>query len=191
MGYHLNRGKDREGEFVSARQLREHFYQPELISRRLDADGDALMAEAVKKLGDVQQLLAGAKALPPLVELLSDAEVSGEEEVTIKVRVKDRGGAIGGLKYYVDDVPQDGRQAGFFADGSESRTFPYPPGRRRIEVAGLSRDRVEGARQAVMATFTGPARDAALHIFAVGVENYKSLKPELRHSTADAREAFV
>ena len=44
MGYHLNRGKDREGEFISARQLRQHFYQPGLISRRLDTDGDALVA---------------------------------------------------------------------------------------------------------------------------------------------------
>jgi WD40 repeat protein len=36
LGYHLNRGKEREGEFISARQLREHFYQPGLISQRLD-----------------------------------------------------------------------------------------------------------------------------------------------------------
>jgi WD40 repeat protein len=188
MGYHLNRGKDREGEFISARQLREHFYQPGLISRRLDADGDALVAEAVKKLGDVQQLLTGAKALPPLVELISDAELSGEEEVTIKVRVEDRGGGVGGLIYYVDGAPQTGRQAGVFADGTESRTFAYPPGSRRIEVAALNRNGVEGTRQAVVATFTGPARDAALHIFAVGIEKYQSPRLELRHSTADARE---
>ena len=62
VGYHLNRGKEREGEFISARQLREHFYQPGLISQRLDANGDALVAEAVQKLGDVRELLAGAKA---------------------------------------------------------------------------------------------------------------------------------
>ena len=186
MGYHLNRGKDREGVFISARQLSEHFYQPGLISRRLDADGDALVAEAVKKLGDVQQLLAGAKALPPVVELLTDPEVTGEEEVTITVRVKDQGGGVGGLEFYVDGQPQTGRQAGLFADGTESRTFAAPPGARRIEVAALSRAGVEGARQVVMATLTGPARDAALHILAVGVEKYQAPGLELKHSAADA-----
>ena len=183
----LNRGKDREGEFVSARQLREHFYQPGLISRRLDADGDALVAEAVKKLGDVQQLLSGAKAPPPVVDLLTGPEVTGEEEVTITVRVKDRGGGVGGLVFYVDGQPQTGRKVGVVADGTESRTFALPPGGRPIEVAALSRAWVEGARQVVMATLTGPARDAALHILAVGVEKYQAPGLELKHSAADAQ----
>ena len=187
MGYHLNRGKDREGEFISARQLREHFYQPGLISRRLDADGDKLMAEAVKKLGDVQQLLAGAKAPPPLVELLTGLEVTGEEEVTITVQVKDQGGGVSGLVFYVDGQPQTGRQAGLFADGTESRTFAASPGARRIEVAALNRAGVEGARQVVMAILTGPARDAALHVLAVGVERYQAPGLELKHSAADAQ----
>ena len=186
MGYHLNRGKDREGEFISARQLREHFYQPGLISRRLDLDGDALLAEAVNKLGDVQQLLSGAKAPPPVVELLTGPEVTGVEEVTITVRVKDQGGGVGGLVFYVDGQPQTGRQAGLPADGTESRTFAGPPRLRRIEVAARNRDGVEGARQVVMATLTGPARDAALHILAVGVEKYQAPGLELKHSAADA-----
>lgn len=167
--------------------MREHFYQPGLISRRLDADGDALVAEAVKKLGDVRQLLAGAKALPPLVELLTGLEVTGEEEVTITVRVKDQGGGVGGLEFYVDGQPQSGRQAGLFADGTESRTFAAPPGARRIEVAALSRAGVASVRQVVMATLSGPARDAALHILAVGVEKYQAPGLELKHSAADAK----
>ena len=48
IGFHLNRGKDREGEFVSARQLWETFYQPGLIAGRLDAEGDERIAAAVK-----------------------------------------------------------------------------------------------------------------------------------------------
>lgn len=34
-GYHLNRGKDQNGEFVSARQLSELFNRPALVSQRL------------------------------------------------------------------------------------------------------------------------------------------------------------
>ena len=57
IGFYLNRGKDREGEFVSARQLWETFYQPGLIADRLQADGDERIAAAVKQRGDVRELL--------------------------------------------------------------------------------------------------------------------------------------
>jgi hypothetical protein len=187
MGYHLNRGMNREGEFVSARQLREHFYQPGLISGRLDDYGDALVAEAVKRLGDVRQLLAGAKVPPPSVELLSAPAITGEEEVTITFRVRDQGGGVGGVMFYVDGQPQTGRQAGTFADETQSRTFALPSGARRIEVAALNRAGVEGPRQTVMATLTGPARDAALHILAIGVEKYQAPGLDLKHSVADAQ----
>ena len=187
MGYHLNQGKDREGTFVSARQLRERFYQPGLIARRLDADGDKLIAAAVKDLGDVRRLLAGTDARPPAVEVLSGFDVSGEESVTIRVRVRDQGGGVGGLIFYVDGRPQSGRQAGGFADATESRTFDLPPGRRRIEGAARNRAGVEGERQVVTATLTGTGGASALHILAVGVEHYQAPGLELGYSLADAQ----
>ena len=188
IGYHLNRGRDREGEFVSALQLREKFYQPGLIARRLDADGDRLLAEAVKALGDVRQLLAGLGARTPVVELLSPAEVSGEEEVTVTVRVRDRGGGIGKVVVYVDGQPYEGRQSGVVSDNTVSRTFPLPPGVRRIEFAVTNRAGVEGNRVGATATLTGPQRDSALHILAVGVENYRDpVLLGLKHSVNDAQ----
>lgn len=199
MGYHLNRGASREGEFISARQLREHFFQPNLISQRLTADGDRLMANAVAKLGDVRQLLAGAKAPPPKVELLGLPaatpgqpgdlpELSGNEEVTVQVRVTNQGGGIGRLNFYVDGQLQQGRQAGMASDGTETRTFALPPGRRaRIEVSATNASNiVESARQALWGTVTGPVQDGALHIFAVGVQRYQDSRLDLGHSAADA-----
>ena len=186
MGYHLNRGKEREGEFVSARQLREQFYQPGLIARRLDADGDALVAEAVRKLGDVRRVLAGAKGAPPVVEVLSGAEVSGDEEVTVQVRVRDQGGGVDGLIFYVNGQPQTGRQAAVFADTTESRTFALPPGRERLRSRPGTAPGWRG-KEVVTATLTGPGGDAALHILAVGVAHYQDAALGLRNSVADAQ----
>ena len=76
IGYHLNRGKDREGEFISARQLWETFYQPGLIARRLDTDGDERLAEAVKKRGDVRELLRAGQS--PELELVSPGQAQSE-----------------------------------------------------------------------------------------------------------------
>ena len=190
IGYHLNRGRDQAGEFVSALQLRELFYQPGLIARRLDADGDRLMAEAVSKLGDVRKLLAGMAARTPEVELVTPPEVSGEEQVTITVRVKDTGGGIGAVVFYIDGQEQAGvpaRQGAGIPEGTVSRTFALPPGVRRFEVAARNSAGVEGNRKAVSASLTGPTADAALYILAVGVESYRDPKLNLRHSVSDAQ----
>ena len=191
MGYHLNRGKDREGEFISARQLREHFYQPGLISRRLDADGDALVAEAVKKLGDVQKLLAGAKAPPPVAELLSDAKLTTDGEVVVKVRVKDQGGGVGALIYRIDGIELQGRAAGTFADGTESRSFTLPQGQlqREITVTAPNARGVE-SRPVRVVVDVRPKQQAApaLHVLSVGVSRYrdKALEKGVRFAAADA-----
>ena len=190
IGYHLNRGRDHEGEFVSALQLREVFYQPGLIAHRLDANGDQLMAEAVSKLGDVRKLLAGIASRTPEVELVTPPQVSGEEEVTITVRVTDTGGGIGTVVFYIDGKPQallPARQSAGIAENTYSRTFALPPGVRGYEVAATNRAGVEGNRKAGSASLTGPAQDAALFILAVGVESYRDPKLKLLNSRSDAQ----
>ena len=107
IGFHLNRGKDREGEFVSARQLWETFYQPGLIAGRLDADGDERIAAAVKQRGDVRELLKAGQT--PELELVSPAEAESEGTYTLKVRVKRVGSGEGRLVVRVDGQELKGR----------------------------------------------------------------------------------
>jgi hypothetical protein len=115
--------------------------------------------------------------------------LTGEEEVTVSVRVKDQGGGIERVIFYVDGQPQQGRQAGFAADGTETRSFPLPPGRRvLIEVAAINRAGIASERRGLTAMVTGPLQDGALHIFAVGVQKYRDPKLALAHSAADARQ---
>lgn len=84
IGYHVNRGRDQEGEFITAVQMKDRFYNPALVSARLSADGDRLMREAVARLGDVETLLAEARNTPPRIELLSaPQQVSETGEVTL------------------------------------------------------------------------------------------------------------
>ena len=48
---------------MGAGQLAEQFYRPDLIAQRLGPGGDKAVADAVQRLGDVRQVLAGG--LPP------------------------------------------------------------------------------------------------------------------------------
>ena len=191
LGYHLNRGKEREGEFISARQLREHFYQPGLISQRLDANGDALLAEAVQKLGDVRELLAGAKAPAPVVELLSEAQITTAGDVPVKVRIKDQGGGIGRLIYRIDGIEFEGRMAGIAADGTDSRTFTLPPqqGQREITVSATNARGVESLPVRIVAQVQPrPSAAPSLHVLAIGVSLYrdKELHKGVRFAARDA-----
>jgi WD40 repeat protein len=191
IGYHLNHGKEHEGEFVSAAQLREKFYQPGLIARRLDADGDRLIADAVRGLGDVRELLAGAAARVPALELLSDANVTTNGEMIVKVKVRDQGGGIGRLIYRIDGVEQQGRISGQFADGTDSRSFTLPQGanRRVITVAATNARGIESPPVRVSAQVRPRLQAApALHVLAVGVSRYRdaSMQSGVRFAAGDA-----
>lgn len=187
LGYHLNRGKEREGELISASQLRERFYQPGLISQRLDADGDAVVADAARKLGDVRELLVGLNP-PPVVKLLSDAEITTDGEVAVKVHVDDRGGGIGRLIYRIDGIELAGRQAVVVTDGTESRTFSLSPGRRELTVAATNARGVESAPVRITAQVRERPARGSLHVLAVGITKYldQDLRPGVRLAAGDA-----
>lgn len=186
MGYHLNHGRDAAGEFVAAAQLREKFFRPGLIARRLDPDGDALMKEAVAQLGDVRKALATPRTL---VEAVTATEVSGEDGVAVTVRVMDQGGGLARLAYFVDGRPLEGlRQASVAMDGTYSGKFALAPRREpyRIEVAAQNRAGVLGPKVAFAARVGGTPREAALHVLAVGVRDYPGAA-KLAYSDRDAR----
>ncbi|HMW21909.1 MAG TPA: caspase family protein [Burkholderiaceae bacterium] len=194
LGYHINRGRNRMGEFVTAAQLSETFHNPALVSKRLSADGDVLMAEAVKTIGSVDDLLARAQSLPPAlkVALPPGGRLEGDTEVTVEMTLEDRGGGIGPVRLFVDGYLVEGRQ-GASSEGvtvKRSYTLRLAPGARNIELQPTSLRGVAGNRSAPIPALLRAAQPGStLHILAVGVQAYqdKSLNP-LAHSVNDARD---
>jgi len=194
-GYHLNRGKDQDGEFVSAGQLSELFNRPALLSQRLSPEGDALMAEAVKQLGTVDEVLAHAHSLPPIltVEAPSGQRVEGDREVTVTVRLQDQGGGIGPVKIFVDGQEVSGRQAAA-TEGVTSRqryalTLPLAPGEHQLAFQATSVRGVAGPRTAPLPARVRQAEPSTLHILSIGVQNYPSASGQrpLGYSAQDAQ----
>jgi uncharacterized caspase-like protein len=112
-----------------------------------------------------------------------------EDEDKLILRLEDDVGGIESVVFYVDGQHNQGRQGGFAADVTETRSFPLPPGRRvLIEVAAINRAGIASERRGVNAMATGPVQESALHIFAIGVQKYRDPKLALAHSAADARE---
>ena len=99
IGYHLNRGRDREGEFIAARQLRETFFQPGLIAVRSTRKGTHGWPRRWKQGGDIRTLLeAGAT---PELALVSPARAESDGTYSFEVQLKNPGQGGGSLRRVV------------------------------------------------------------------------------------------
>ena len=190
VGYHLNRGGDREGEFVDARQLWETFYQPGLVARRLDADGDRLVREQVQRRGDVRSLLKAGEVPELVLESAATAQTDGTYEMVVRVL---RGGQGGGkLVLRVDDgAEMSGRWiTPALTPGSVARMpVDLADGRRKVSVELVDARGVASRAVTVDVTVKRPesAGEGTLHVLAVGVANYRSVTPKLKFAADDAR----
>jgi WD40 repeat protein len=193
LGYHLNQGREREATFISAAQLGQNFFRPDLIARRLAGD-EAPIAAAVAKVGDVRDLLR-ASALPPRVEPDNSEGPAVRRlpsgEVELRFRLVDQGGGLGPIEITLNGEAIRGRQN--LQGGGRPPVVvvaPRPGTTNQIKVAARDRGRsVLG--QAWTVTIEAPAatRRPRLHLLAVGVSAYQN--PELRsdvvYAANDAR----
>jgi WD40 repeat protein len=195
LGYHLNRGREANGEFVSATQLREAFYQPQLVSSRLAPDGDERMKAAVAQLGDIRQLLDGRGAprlaLRSAAAVTTDAEGSYVPEVEL-LSLGSPGQGRARLLVKIDGVEVAARYpTAALAPRQRVRLdgLPLGEGAHRVSV-----ELVDGrglASPPVVAQVMVPPRPKAqrgtLHVLAVGVSRYRDGDLNLKFAADDAR----
>ena len=190
IGYHLNRGRDQAGDFVQARQLWETFYQPGLIAHRLDADGDARVAQMVQQRGDIRQLLTVA---PPVLELLSPAEGESDGTYRVKLRTTHLGQGTGRVVLRVDGQELAGRRQApaLTPGGVVEMPLELAEGTREV-TAELIDGRGIGSKPVtahIQVRGKPQAEPATLHVLAVGVTNYRD--GDLRRGVAFAASDAV
>jgi hypothetical protein len=186
LGYHLNQGRDREAPFVSAAQLQQNFFRPDLIARRLAGD-EAAISAAVAQVGDVRQLLR-ATALPPQIGLVGTPQRLATGEIEITYELIDQGGGIGGLQTRLNGAVIEGRANPPVA-GINRRRLPLPSGKVRGQLVAFSRGNVASAP--VLFELEGAPSTAppTLHLLAVGITAYRDslLRQGVRFAAADAQ----
>jgi WD40 repeat protein/tetratricopeptide (TPR) repeat protein len=86
VGWQINKGSDRAAEYVSAAQLRGHFFRPDIVERALIlASATAAVAQAHGAEFLIEDLL---KHKPPAFEVISPADKSHASESLVVVRLK-------------------------------------------------------------------------------------------------------
>jgi len=100
IGYHINQGFEKQARWVSFSQLYDVYFRPDLVRLKL-----ARPTEDLSKYTSVAKVKEALETSPPPeVEIISpqEGEVVNDEWVTLKVRVKDKGGKIGDIRVYVN-----------------------------------------------------------------------------------------
>ena len=184
-GYHMNQGLEREGAFVSAAQLQQNFFRPDLIARRL-SNGEAAIAAAVEQVGDVRKVLRMA-SLPPEIRLIGGPKRQPSGEAEISFELIDKGGGIGRVETRLNGAVIEGR-ANPPVVGTNRIRLSMPDGKLKVTLAAFSRSGVSSAPVVFELEGAPSSTSATLHLLAVGITNYRdSALRGLRFAANDAR----
>ncbi len=148
IGYSVNQGVAKTGKYVSADQLYDRFYRPDLIHSRLHGDPQKLWQQKGANSDVVTVLAAG---LPPRVDLVTprtDTTVA-QPSTHVRIALQDQGGGIGKVVWKVDgvtlavDTGRGDRTARRIPPEKAVRTLTQEvalsPGANRVEIIAYNR----------------------------------------------------
>jgi WD40 repeat protein len=191
VGWHVNEGEGSLARFVSAAQLKRHFYRPDIVTRALILSSARRAVQEAKASGfDLAELL---ERKPPDFSLLSPADhapaVSQTADIALKVRPSVD--AIEGFDITVNGRRLASRASGNAAVGDPSvRHFSVPltGGENAIEIKAYNA--IGQTTQALTVIRPGQStleKRNTLYVVAIGVDDYPNFNQNLNFAGADAR----
>jgi hypothetical protein len=193
VGWHINRGPDKEADYVPAAQLKKHYYRPDVVANAIDL---ANAEEAAREVKIPFQNAELTRRSPPKFAITSPADKSSTDKspVAVSLQVEANADPVKGL-----EVSVNGRQVSTRDDRGMARvdgkafakTFeaPLEKGENRIRIT-VSNDVGETVKElTVNHAGAAPAtldKRGALYVVAVGVDAYTKVTP-LRFAGADAK----
>jgi WD40 repeat protein/uncharacterized caspase-like protein len=183
VGWQINRGSDQAAEYVSAAQLRDHFYRPDIVERAIVlTSAIAAVAQARGTDFSIENLLSRR---PPAFDIASPADKSHASAPFIEMRLKVEANAE---PIEAIEVLVNGRQATTSAmRNATARLAAAPTLERNIEVPLeqgendiriVARNKVgQTARQFVLFRDQAGALDKSgtLYVLTIGVDKYAHL----------------
>lgn len=197
VGWHINRGRERAAEHVSAQQLREHFLRPDIVSRAIAM---ASAIDGVREARHTDRLTPFriddvVTRAPPRFSLLSpqpSANVNGGR-VAVTLAKEFTSSEIKEYTVYVNDTRIDKIEPVAAGPGGEiSFDVPLYGGRNVIRIVARNGDNLL-SEQWVRVIHDGEGaldRRGTLYVVAIGVDKYPrcgSPKCNLDFAGADAK----
>ncbi len=215
IGYHLNHGADKVGQFVRVDQLRTVYARKDLVARALEPNFPKLAQQTLQRAGDVRSLLR-ADRLPPEVTITGSRNHQFNqqgEHFELPIEIKNRGGGIGRIEYRIaGKVYSDpaARGVGAHSPGGrgvvrkknpftvspggrgvvrKKRSFTLPHGLTIIEVVAYdAQNKVASEPVKVVVHVNNPVhKRPSLYGLSIGVTDYDDDSLDLRFAASDAK----
>ena len=177
----------------SVDQVYQALYRPDLVAQKLAGDPDGLVAAAAARL-DLGVVLGSGPAPLTRFNFPREGTASAEPEVEVEIELQDEGGGIGRVEWRLNGMTVDVQTRSAEALDSDAPTartrLALEPGPNVIEVtaynaAGL----LASSSRSLTVTWDGVASSEppALHVLAVGVNDYADGRLALKYAAADAK----
>jgi hypothetical protein len=201
LGYHVNRGPDREALFFASDRFRSVFLRPDVIQAILTHGSEERASRKEAKSQISVRSIDVAEILPPIIELDKDGviETQGGTEgfVSFTLSIESHGKRITRLC-----VLRNGRLI-FVKPNPTSRRITIPrlpllPGKNRFKIFAENQDDQSRPIKSnpIEQTITGLGRydeqdlleNGMLYVLAIGVSKGKNLKPRASAAPGDVLE---
>jgi WD40 repeat protein len=195
VGWHLNKGWEQAGEFVTAARLKKDLYRPDIAKRAFElADAGAAVREAGLsgfKLADL------ANHTPPDFRIVDpgDKTHADKSPVAVKLALSETNDPVTGFDVKVNGrqvTPRDVRDVDQPTKEAETRTLNIPMEKGENHIQVVARNGVGETVQDLLVYLDREGvldKKGRLFIVAVGVDKYTKLgdRYTLRYAGADAR----
>ena len=169
-------------EVTELTQLYDKLYRPDLIAAK--ARGEDISAE-----GNFISFMRTGK--PPVVSVSDSYTVSDGGDCTFSFSVKDCGGGIGDVRFFLNGNPKIPGAYGAKVQGNGivyTQTVPLVNGKNTIEILAYNKaGSVESLHKTISVEWNGKISKPNLFVLVLGINQYKVRKNRLQYAVPDAQ----
>lgn len=197
VGWHVNRGRESQGDFFTVSRFRDIYYRPDVIEKILGTlDEDKAIRRGDAETGRTPERRPLAALLPPVVSILSPADGTSIAfpQVTIEYEVRlSTNEPIKAIHIRADGRPIAEIGHGIDSGGATTRgqIDVYVPRRDSvIELIAETGHGIPSEPATVRLIWDGPAMDTkpSLFVLALGISAYRSPELKLQLAAKDAED---
>ena len=194
IGYHVNKGPEKEAAYLSVDKLYNQFYRPDLVEANLKGRDISQYAKAV----NIEKTLRGG--LAPEIEFITKSGKPDEKDIILKANISDAGGGIGDITLYLNGIPISVESGGrgmkrISPSGNTAsavlkieKLISLRNGINRISLMAYNSDNtIESSRPGIELIYKSEVvQKPNLHILTIAVDKYRDGDLRLNYSVDDA-----
>jgi WD40 repeat protein len=192
IGWQINKGVDKAADYISAAQLGQHFYRPDIINAAIKL-GSAKQAVAQAENTDFNLNMLTRK-LPPRFEIISPRSGTRVTKGIVPVKLKIAANTVAIEKFMVyvngrEVTPHKIRKMHpFMQKHTKTIEVPLETGNNRITIRAKNSIGITSAELNLQYAGASQIRQGNLHLVSIGISEYSNLDKDkqLKFAAKDA-----